>query len=163
MWLSRITTMANQILFVDDDLHVLENYKRMLRREFRIETACGCKEGLAAIHLLGPFAIVISSMNMPGLDGAEFLSRVRALSPQTVRMLLTGRKDLKRVIAAVNEGRIFRYLTKPCGKDELASAIRLGLAQYRTNKEHNEILKEARERFLNGAVEPPRDLLLVNE
>ena len=117
----------------------------------RVETAPGGKEGLALIHLFGPFAVVISDMRMPGLDGAEFLARVRELSPHTVRMLLTGYKDLRRAIAAVNEGQIFRYLTKPCSKEEMVSAIRLGLAQYRDNVNAAEFMKEARERSVLAA------------
>ncbi len=163
MWLDRIPTMANQILLVDDDPQVLDGYPRMMRREFRIETACGAKEGLAAMHLLGPFAIVIADTHLRGLDGPEFLARVRALSPHTVRMLLARRKDLKRVVAAVNHGGIFRYLTKPCEKAELSGAIHHGLAQYRANKEKGELLKEARERCLNGACEPARQAFAAHE
>lgn len=119
--------------------------------EFQIETAPGGKEGLAAIHLFGPYAVVISDMRMPGLSGAEFLARVRELSPHSVRILFTGGKDLNRAIAAVNEGQIFRYLTKPCSKEEMVSAIRLGLAQYRENVEAGELIKEARKQRLNAA------------
>ena len=160
MWLDRILTMANQILLVDDDPEVLEGYRRMMRREFRIETACGAKEGLAAMYLLGPFAIVIADMHLRGLDGAEFLARVRTLSPHTVRMLLAKRKDIKRVVVAVNEGRIFRCLTKPCEKEEWVAAIRLGLTQYRANKENSELLKEARERC---RIEAGEEALIVHE
>jgi len=142
--------LSKQILFVDDDQNLLDGLARILHSEFTIETAPGGKEALALIHLFGPFAIVISDMRMPGLDGAEFLARVRALSPQTVRMLLTGYKDLNRAITAVNDGQIFRYLTKPCSSEELVSAIRLGLAQYRENVEAAELLKETRERKLNA-------------
>lgn len=156
-------TMANQVLLVDDDPQILDSYKSMLRRQFRIETACGSKEGLAAIHLLGPFAIVIADMHLDGLDGAEFLARVRALSPHTVRMLIARRKDLRRLAAAVNQSRIFRYLNKPCEKEELAGAIQLALAQYRANKEKGELLKEARERGLLGALEAAQEALLVHE
>jgi DNA-binding NtrC family response regulator len=144
------STLSKQILFVDDDQNLLDSFARILHNEFTIETAPGGKEGLALIHLFGPFAIVISDMRMPGLDGAEFLARVRALSPQTVRMLLTGYKDLNRAIAAVNDGQVFRYLTKPCSTEEMVSAIRLGLAQYRENVETAELLKEASERKLNA-------------
>lgn len=142
--------LSKQILFVDDDQNLLDSFARILHDEFTIETAPGGKEGLALIHLFGPFAIVISDMRMPGLDGAEFLARVRELSPQTVRMLLTGYKDLNRAITAVNDGQIFRYLTKPCSTEEMVSAIRLGLAQYRENVEAAELLKETRERKLNA-------------
>lgn len=136
---------------VDDDQHLLGRYSRMLRSEFHVETAPGAKEGLAAIHLFGPFAIVIADTRMPSLDGVEFLARVRALAPHTVRMLLTGYRDLNRAIASVSEGRVFRYLTKPCGKEGMASAIRLGLAQYRANMQAAQLLKEIREYRLRTA------------
>jgi len=143
--------LTEQILFVDDDPHLLDSFKRSLHGEFQIETAPGGKEGLAAIHLFGPYAVVIADMRMPGLSGAEFLARVRELSPHSVRILFTGGKDLNRAIAAVNEGQIFRYLTKPCSKEEMVSAIRLGLAQYRENVEAGELIKEARKQRLNAA------------
>ncbi|MGA3100431.1 MAG: response regulator [Terracidiphilus sp.] len=155
--------MTERILFVDDDGRVLDGLKRMLHGEFDVETALSGTEGLATIHLFGPFAVVISDMRMPVLDGAEFLARVRELSPQTVRMLLTGYKDLSCAIAAVNEGQIFRYLTKPCSKEEMVSAIRLGLAQYRDNVKAAEIIKEARERSLNSAGQISQEILLVKE
>jgi DNA-binding NtrC family response regulator len=155
--------LSKQILFVDDDQNLLDSFTRNLHKEFTIETAPGGKEGLAIIQLFGPFAVVISDMRMPGLDGAEFLARVRELSPHTVRMLLTGHNDLKRAIAAVNEGQIFHYLHKPCSKEEMVSAIRLGLAQYRANVEAAEIIKEARERRLNPAGQISQELFLAKE
>jgi FixJ family two-component response regulator len=155
--------LTNQILFVDDDQHLLDSFRRNLHSEFTIETAPGGKEGLAAIHLFGPFPVVISDMQMPGLSGAEFLARVRELSPHTVRMLLTGHKDLNHAIAAVNEGQIFRYLTKPCSREEMVSAIRLALAQYRANVEAGELIKEAREHRLNAAGQNSHELLPAKE
>jgi len=84
-------------------------------------------------------------MQMPGMNGAEFLAKVRQLSPNSVRMVLTGHKDINRAIDAVNEGRIFRYLTKPCEIKELVHAIELAVAQYRANTDEKELLKQARE------------------
>ena len=154
-------TMAERILIVDDDKRVLEGLERMLRGEFAVETASSGTEGIATIHLFGPFAIVVSDMRMPGLDGAGFLDRVRELAPHTVRMLLAGHKDLDRAIAAVNEGRIFRYLTKPCEKEEMLDALRLGLAQYRANVEDGESVKEARACRLSLAGEASREIWVV--
>ena len=155
--------MSKQILFVDDDQHLLDSFTRNLHSEFTIETAPGGKEGLALIHLFGPFAVVISDMRMPGLDGAEFLARVRELSPHSVRMLLTGHNDLNRAIAAVNGGQIFHYLTKPCSKEEMVSAIRLGLAQYRDNVEAAEIIKGARESGMHASSDASSGLFLAEE
>jgi len=155
--------MANQVLIVDDDPHALDDSRTILRREFRVETACGCRAGLATLHLLGPFAIVISHIRLSGLNGVEFLDRVRELTPHAVRILLTKNKDLKRARAAMNEGRIFRYLTTRCRKEVMVSAIRLGLAQYRTNVEAGELIKEAKERNLCPASQFSQELFLAHE
>jgi DNA-binding NtrC family response regulator len=155
--------VTHRILFVGDDSSILEDYTRMLPRDFSLETACGCKAGLATVHLLGPFAIVIAHMRMSGLNGVEFLDRVRELVPHTVRMLLTGSRDRKRARAAMNEGRIFRYLTTRCRKEVMVSAIRLGLAQYRTNVEAGELIKEAKERNLCPASQFSQELFLAHE
>jgi DNA-binding NtrC family response regulator len=143
--------VEERILFVDDEQNVLDSYKRLLRDKFHVEVAPGGGKALAAIHLFGPYAIVISDMQMPGMNGAEFLSQVRQLSPNTVRMLLTGFKDINQAIEAVNEGRIFRYLTKPCEKKDLVTAIELGLAQYRANVEAREAVKESKEVKMQAA------------
>jgi DNA-binding NtrC family response regulator len=143
--------VEDRILFVDDEQNVLDSYKRLLRDQFHVETAPGGGKALAAIHLFGPYAIVISDMQMPGMNGAEFLAQVRQLSPNTVRMLLTGYKDINHAIEAVNEGRIFRYLTKPCEKKDLVNAIELGLAQYHANVEAREAVKEAKEIKMQAA------------
>jgi DNA-binding NtrC family response regulator len=134
-----------RILLVDDDKNVLEGYKRLLHGLFEVETATNGGQALAAVHLFGPYEVIITDMQMPGMNGAEFLAKVRQLSPNSVRMVLTGHKDIDRAIDAVNEGRIFRYLTKPCEIKELVHAIELALAQYRANTDEKELLKQARE------------------
>ncbi|MGA2350941.1 MAG: response regulator [Terracidiphilus sp.] len=123
--------MAEQILFVDDEQNVLDGIERLLHGEFTISKALDATQGLAAIELFGPYAIVVSDMRMPGVNGARFLARVHQLAPNTVTMLLTGYRDLDAAVVALNEGHIFRYLKKPCKKEDLVKAINLGLAQYR--------------------------------
>jgi len=142
---------SGRILFVDDDKNALNGYKRLLHDEFEVETALGGRQALAAIHIFGSYKVIISDMQMPGMNGAEFLAQVRQLAPDTVRMVLTGHKDINRAIEAVNEGRIFRYLTKPCEKSDLVKAIRLALAQYHTNVEEKSLVKEAKEIKLQAA------------
>jgi DNA-binding NtrC family response regulator len=123
--------VAEQILFVDDERSVLDGIERVLHGEFSISKAQNAVQGLASIQLFGPFAIVVSDLRMPGMDGAEFLARVHQLAPDTVTMLLTGYRDFDATIVALNEGRIFRYLKKPCKREDLVNAINLGLEQYR--------------------------------
>jgi len=141
----------DRILFVDDEKNILEGYKRLLRDEFNVTTAPSGGQALAELQLLGPYAVVVSDMNMPEMNGAEFLAQVRQLAPNTVRMLLTGYKDIDLAIEAVNEGRIFRYLTKPCKKNDLVRAIKLALAQYHANVDDNEAIKQAKEITLQAA------------
>jgi CheY-like chemotaxis protein len=135
--------MGEKILFVDDEPPVLEGYQRLLHREFTVNTAQGGHQGLAAIRANGPYAVIVSDMRMPEMDGIEFLSHARQAAPDSVRMLLTGHADLDDAIDAVNKGNIFRFLTKPCNKPILVDAIQRGLEQYRTAKSQRELAKMA--------------------
>jgi response regulator RpfG family c-di-GMP phosphodiesterase len=147
--------MADKILFVDDEPSVLDGYKRMLHREFEVDTAVGAEKGMEAIFDRGPYAVVISDMRMPGLNGAQYLAHVRQMSPDTVRMLLTGYTDLSAAMDAVNEGNIFRFLTKPCEKGVLTNAIQDGLVQYRLVTAEKELL----EKTLIGSIKVLTDVL----
>jgi CheY-like chemotaxis protein len=135
--------MADKILFVDDEPSVLDGYRRMLHREFEVDTATGGEHGLDLIKRTGPYALVISDMRMPGMNGAEFLAKARQLAPETVRVLLTGYSDMSAAIDAVNEGNIFRYLTKPCEKEVLVKAINLSLEKYRSATAEQLLVKKA--------------------
>jgi CheY-like chemotaxis protein len=135
--------MADKILFVDDEPSVLDGYRRMLHRDFEVDTATGGEQGLELIKGSRPYAVVVSDMRMPGMNGAEFLAQVRQTVPETVRMLLTGYSDMDAAIAAVNEGNIFRYLTKPCEKEVLVKAISLSLEQYHSAVAEKLLVKKA--------------------
>ena len=133
--------MTERILFVDDEPQMLDAYKRILHREFEVDTAMGGEQGLASIRDRGQYSVVISDMRMPGMNGAQFLAQVRQRTPETVRMLLTGYTDLDAAMDAVNEGNIFRFLTKPCDKQVLTTAITAGLAQYGLVTAEKELLE----------------------
>ena len=122
---------------------VLDGYERLFRREFAVSTAIGGFHGLAALQAHGPFAVVISDMRMPEMNGVEFLAQVRRRAPDSVRMLPTGHADFDAAIDAVNRGNIYRFLTKPCAKSILVEAIQSGLAQYRAAFEQRELAKRA--------------------
>src|ERR1044072_2428349 len=100
--------MNYKILCVDDDPNILQGYKRALRKDFEIYVAEGGSEGLSVIENNGPFAVIISDMRMPVMDGVQFLSRVKKNSPLSIRMMLTGNADQQTAMDAVNEGSIFR-------------------------------------------------------
>jgi response regulator RpfG family c-di-GMP phosphodiesterase len=148
-------TMSHRILFVDDEFAVLEGYKRSLHREFEVDSAVGGAEGLTLLRKRGPYAVVISDMRMPEMNGAQFLAQVRQEAPDTVRMLLTGYADITAAIAAVNEGNIFRFLSKPCEKDVLLQALAAGVQQYELIHSERELL----EKTLLGSIRVLNDVL----
>ena len=123
--------MRDRVLFVDDEPNVLDGIRRQLRNRVDLETATSASAGLDIIRQQGPFAVVVSDMRMPEMDGARFLAKVNEISPQTVRMVLSGHADLESTIAAVNEGRVFRFLLKPCNSETLFGVIKNGIEQYR--------------------------------
>jgi diguanylate cyclase (GGDEF)-like protein/PAS domain S-box-containing protein len=112
------------LLLVDDEPNILNSLSRLLRREgYTILTATSPLEGfeLLAKH---PTQVVISDQRMPEMSGTEFLSRVRHLYPNTVRLVLTGYTDLDSVTGAINRGAIYKFLTKPWDDDQLREQIR---------------------------------------
>ncbi len=104
--------MFSSILFIDDDFNLLKSFKRALSQEFRVVTAETPEEGLRIMEHEGPFAVIVSDMKMPGMNGVEVLSYAQEINPDTVRVLLTGYADQQSAIDAVNIGNIFRFLTK---------------------------------------------------
>jgi PAS domain S-box-containing protein len=123
--------VSRKILFVDDEKNVLNGFKRQLHKKFDFETALGGEKALEVMGQCGPFAVVVSDLRMAGMDGLTFLRQVRKLSPDTVCVMLTGFGDLAVAVGAVNEGRIFRFLTKPCPGDVLLEALNESLEHYR--------------------------------
>ena len=134
--------MPNRVLCVDDEPNVLEAMQRQFRKVFEIETALGPELGLQAIEENGPFAVVISDLRMPGMDGIQFLSRAKQLAPNTVRVMLSGQADLGSAIRAVNQGSVFQFLTKPCPTEMLDHTLRAALEQHRLITGERELLEQ---------------------
>lgn len=146
-----------RVLLVDDEPAVLDALQLVLRRHADVVTAPGGPAGLERLAADGPFAVVVSDMRMPGLDGATFLARVRQRAPDTTRVLLTGYAEIGAAIAAVNDGHVFRFLTKPCPPDTLLAAIRHAVDQHRLVLAERELL----ERTLTGAVKALAETLAL--
>ena len=151
----RVRLMSEKILCVDDDENVLSALQRHLRKEFHLDTALGPETALRAIHAQGPYAVVVSDFRMPGMNGIELLARVKEMAPDTIRIMLTGNAGLATAIAAVNEGNIFRFLTKPCEPTVLAQALRAAIRQYQLVAAERDVL----EKTLNGSIRVLTEIL----
>lgn len=140
------------ILFVDDEENILSALVRLFRKEdYEIFTAATAMEGLKILEERD-ISIVISDYRMPGMTGVDFFVRAREISPDTVRIMLTGYTDLESAVAAINKGEVYRFLSKPWNDGELKLIVRQSL-EYRalllnnrtlarTVKKQHELLKE---------------------
>ena len=149
--------MTSKILFVDDEPAILRSYQRYVGLDYDVDTALGGEDGLKMLQENGPYGVVVSDMRMPGMNGAEFLTIVRQNYPESVRMLLTGQADMEDTIAAVNNGRIYRFLTKPCPPETLGQALDEGLELFRLRQAEKELLEQT----LNGTIKLLGDILSI--
>jgi response regulator RpfG family c-di-GMP phosphodiesterase len=147
--------MSDTILIVDDDLQVVTGLQRSLYKRFAVEIAGGADDAIEAISGGDDYAVVVSDLQMPGMSGIEFLEKVKDLSPDSVRILLTGHADLDTAIAAVNSGNIFRFLTKPCPREVLCSTLETALERHRLLVGERQLLQET----LMGTVEALMEVL----
>lgn len=129
------------LLFVDDEPGILNALRRLFRPSgYRILTA---ESGAEALEVLAreEVDLVVSDMRMPNMDGAQFLKEVRARWPQVVRLLLTGYADMASTIAAINQGEIYRYISKPWDDDEIMSTVKDSLERKRLERENARLVE----------------------
>jgi len=118
------------VLFVDDEANILSALERLfLDRSVRVLRAANGEEALAIVRA-EPVAVVVADNLMPGMRGVELLSRVRAASPDTVRVLLTGYADLATAVDAINRGEVFRFHVKPWVDTEIVGTVEEGMRRY---------------------------------
>jgi response regulator RpfG family c-di-GMP phosphodiesterase len=122
--------MAEKLLYVDDEPEMLTGFTRQFGRKYTVDCAPGGVEALRMIAAQGPYALILSDMQMPVMDGIAFLEKAKEVAPDTVRLMLTGAHE-KTAAQAINKGQIFRFLSKPCPPETLELAIESALGQYR--------------------------------
>lgn len=145
------------VLCVDDEPNVLEGLSLHLRRRYEVATATSAEHALAWMAEGNPVGIVISDMRMPDMDGATFLAKARQYAPDAVRILLTGYAELDAAIRAINDGRIFRFLTKPCPPQELMSVVAAAEEQYRLVTGERILLEQT----FHGAIKALTDVMAL--
>jgi Amt family ammonium transporter len=123
-----IETAAHAVLCVDDEPQLLEAIALTLGRRYHVELASSGEAALEALRTLPKLSVVVSDMQMPRMNGVQFFNEARRVAPNARRILLTGYADMTSAIAAVNDGRVFRYLTKPCSAAQLNEAVEAAIA-----------------------------------
>jgi two-component system NtrC family sensor kinase len=132
-----------KILCVDDERNVLRALERIfLDDDYEIVIAGSGEEGLQIMEESGPFQVVISDYRMPVMNGVEFLKSVYERWPDTVRIVLSGYADAGAIVAAINEGHIYRFIPKPWNDDELRVTLQNCLERYFLQRKNRELLEE---------------------
>ncbi len=151
--------MTKRVLLVDDEPNVLNGYRRNLRKRFDVEVADSGSKAIDRIESDEAYAVVVSDMQMPGVTGVQVLAHAAKKHPDTIRIMLTGNADQNTAVQAVNEGRIFRFLNKPCEPETLATALDAGLKQHEILRSEHLLLSKT----LGGSVSLMTEVLsLVN-
>jgi response regulator RpfG family c-di-GMP phosphodiesterase len=122
--------MNRRVLLVDDSADFLDGLRQLLGTRFDVRTASGGSEALRLCEQDGPFALVVSDHGMPGMDGSQLLRELRERFPDTVRIMLTGRAELGLAQEALEEGALFRFLTKPPPPGQLLAAVEAGVERH---------------------------------
>jgi two-component system response regulator HupR/HoxA len=135
-----------RILVVEDDRNVLDTLVRILRLDhYEIFTAASGDEALAVLERHGEVAVIVADQRMPGMSGTEFLRRSIEPHPNTTRIILTGYTDIDSLVEAINDGRVYRYITKPWDTRELRMTLQRGAEAYRLLTENARLTRELRE------------------
>ena len=151
-----------KILFVDDVPNILDGFRRVMSNfGFDVHTALGPEEGLKALQGPETFAVVLADFKMPGMDGITFLCRVREIAPDTVRMMLTGYPDVEVAMGAVNEGQVFRFLTKPVRPDVMAKSLHAALEQYHLVMTQEKVKRQAA--LINALIDSVPDIIFFKD
>jgi len=139
-----------RILCVDDDQEMLDAVAPHLALRYQLNLATSGADGLRALALHPDTAVILSDLRMPGMNGAAFLAASRALAPDARRVLLTGCVDMPAAIAAINEGQICRFLTKPSSPQTIIEAVEFALSEYRAEMANRNAIRQFAARDVLG-------------
>lgn len=132
-----------RILCVDDERNVLRALQRIfLDEDYEISTAESAEEGLTLLDEGDDFQLVISDYRMPGQNGVDFLREVCRRKPETVRIVLSGYADAGAIVAAINDGQIYKFIPKPWNDEELKNTLEAALQMYFLQKKNRQLMSE---------------------
>lgn len=154
---------SRKILVVDDDRGLLEMIESLTQGHFDLVTSDNAAQGLAILEQQGPFAVVMSDLHMPGMDGIAFLNQVRELSPRTVRIIVTAFADMEAALKAINASHIYRFLTKPLKAQDILDAFEDALKQHRLVVADEANLVQREKRLRNALMQLPLPAMIHAE
>jgi len=135
---------VHNLLVIDDEAEIVKALRRQFRREYTVYTAGSAQEGYEIMTSV-PIQAIISDQRMPGMNGSEFFSKVKHEYPDAIRLLLTGYADVQAVISAINDGNIFRYITKPWDPVELDTIVREAFQRHDLIMKNRSLVSELRQ------------------
>lgn len=142
-----------RILYVDDEKINLESFRAIFRKECSVTTALSADEGLEIIKSNPEFPIILSDQRMPDKTGVEFLEETESYCPDSLRVLISAYTDIEVTIAAVNQGRIFYYISKPWDIETVRILLKKGFSRYYLEKENRELTEEKKVLLLRAEKE----------
>ena len=129
-----------RLLFIDDEEINRSNFQQTFGDEYEILLAGSGEEALEIMAKENDLALILSDQRMPGLSGAEVLARARELAPKAERIMITGYSEPEDIMAAINQGQVYRYILKPWSNGELRIAIIHAVERYQLKEENRDLL-----------------------
>lgn len=136
------TRFCRKVLVVDDEPDVLRSVHDLLRIHYEVVTYQRASDALEHLKTATDVAVILSDQRMPGMTGVQLLQQARSIRPEATRLLFTAYADIHAVVDAINEGHVFRYITKPWEPEELESVIRQAVERHDMIVERNQLLAE---------------------
>ncbi len=134
-----VKTENIKVLYIDDEPNNLTAFKASFRRDFDILTAESAHSAMSLVED-NEFHVIISDQRMPDVTGVEFFEKIRNNHPDPIRILLTGYADIEAVIAAINRGEVYRYITKPWDENDLKVTIQNAFEIFALRAENKQLM-----------------------
>lgn len=132
------------LLIVDDEIEVTKSLARQFRRQYKVHTATNVTDAIKIMENEN-IQVVISDQRMPGLTGVDFFHKIKDRYPDALKLILTGYSDIEAVIGAINEGQVFRYITKPWNPVELEITIKEAFEKYELITKNRKLMRNLHE------------------
>jgi two-component system NtrC family sensor kinase len=161
-----VNKKLGKVLYVDDEEINLFNFREALHDQFEVFTALSGQEAIAVLEKEQGVALVVTDQRMPGMKGTDLLTRARELAPHAERIIITGYTDPQDIIAAINEGHVYRYILKPWNDDDLRINITQAVERYHLIQHNRELMAELRQKnqeLEDRVTERTTELALANQ